>query len=58
MFAEIFKIVRAKFDFISVNKLKLKQKFINDWPKNLIGNEQIFYSLSNLKHLLTTHKTR
>lgn len=30
MFAEIFKIVRAKFDFISVNKLKLKQKFIND----------------------------
>lgn len=58
MFAEIFKIVRAKFDFISVNKLKLKQKFINDWPKNLIGNEQIFYSLSNLKYLLTTHKTR
>lgn len=58
MFAEIFKIVRAKFDFISVNKLKLKQKFINDWPKNLIGNEQIFYSLSNLKYLLTTHKTQ
>lgn len=58
MFAEIFKIVRANFGFISVNKLKLKQKFINDWPKTLIGNEQIFYSLSNLKHLLTTHKTR
>lgn len=30
MFAEIFKIVRANFGFISVNKLKLKQKFIND----------------------------
>lgn len=58
MFAEIFKIVRANFGFILVNKLKLKQKFINDWPKTLIGNEQIFYSLSNLKHLLTTHKTR
>lgn len=58
MFAEIFKIVRANFGFISVNKLKLKQKFINDWPKTLIGNKQIFYSLSNLKHLLTTHQTR